>query len=149
MPRADVFFLQGVGEFASITPSADGTSVAIAFKDRPTAEAFVFGPKDIPGLGRLDFSWLPNPPPSSGPAAVSSTAGEAALPPISRDGDTEMGEAGGPSTVKGGAAAGGDGGGGGSGPRGGRVAGVAGEEKEEKEGVDYDVAEEDERWMIS
>lgn len=102
---------QGVGEFEAIEAHPDRTDTQIiTFKDRPTAESFMFGPKDIPSIGKLEFNWINTPLPlvqSSGKAASGG------------DDDVGMGNANmdGDAADKGGAA-----------------------------DVDYDVAEEDDRW---
>ncbi len=107
-----IFNMKGIGEYESITPRADRpeTTQLITFKDRFTAEKFMYGTKDIPSVGKLDFEWVNTP-----------------LPPVKvvkkDDGDTGMA----------GASADGDN----SADKG---LGV-GE-------VDYDVAEEDDRWMV-
>ena len=95
--------------------------MTIAFKDRFTAEKFFFGPKDIPGVGKLEFSWIANDPVSTRGGAV---AGGALL----KDEDTQMGGT----------------------PEQGEVSrGVGAPENEggaEREREDYDVAEEEE-WI--
>lgn len=83
----------------------------ISFKDRFTAEQFMYGTKDIPMVGKLEFSWVNTPtqlirPNNQKQATV--------------DGDTGMRDA----------AADGD-----------------NSDKAAAE-VDYDVAEEDDRWMV-
>jgi len=61
---------QGVGEYQSIEPQPDHPETQIiAFKDRPTAETFMYGTKDIPNVGTLDFSWY-NAPAAPAPAAA-------------------------------------------------------------------------------
>ena len=103
--------LQGIGEFEAIETHPDRTDFqVISFKDRFTAEQFMYGPKDIPSVGRLEFSWVNSPLPP-GRASQKHTANE---------GDTGMGEA----------SADGD-----------NSDKVAAD-------VDYDVAEEDDRWMV-
>ena len=52
---------QGLGEFLHIEPQhPDRPSEAqvVTFKDRYTAEQFVYGTKDIPGVGRVEMSWV-------------------------------------------------------------------------------------------
>lgn len=95
----------------------------ITFKDRFTAERFLHGPKDIPGVGQVDLSWVNNSLSSSTSATAS--AGGVGLVPSPHG----AGKAGGGTAME-------------------RVetdeSGVdrgAGE-------VDYDVAEEDDSWMV-
>ena len=50
--------MQGVGEFEAIETHPDKPDTQIiTFKDRPTAESFMYGTKDIPSVGKLEFSW--------------------------------------------------------------------------------------------
>ena len=104
--------MKGIGEYASITPRADRpeTTQVITFKDRFTAEKFMYGTKDIPSVGKLEFEWVNTPlPPVKTVMKDNSDTGMAGA---NADGDN--------SADKG--------------------LGV-GE-------VDYDVAEEDDRWMV-
>ena len=49
---------QGIGEFDAIEPHPDKSDTQIiTFKDRPTAESFMYGTKNIPSVGKLEFSW--------------------------------------------------------------------------------------------
>ena len=81
----------------------------ITFKDRYTAEQFIYGPKEIPSAGKVDFSWVNTPLPSA--AAVQSFGDrDTGMTNASLDGDNHADKG-------------------------------AGE-------VDYDVAEEDDRWMV-
>ena len=111
--------------------------MTITFKDRFTAEKFFYGPKDIPGVGVLEFSWVAN---QNVPSASSSTA--AAPGTVLKDGDTEMGgtatalEGGAGSAVGGSAVAG-------NAVNGGGEVGVSLAERERE---DYDVAEEED-WI--
>lgn len=82
----------------------------IIFKDRFTAESFMYGTKEVPSVGKLEFEWVNIPLP-----AVRSTMKAAVI-----GGDTGMG----------GASTDGD-----------------NTDKGAME-VDYDVAEEDDRWMV-
>jgi len=116
-------FLIGIGEFENIDTSASKDSQVITFKDRFTAEKLMYGPKDIPGVGKVEFSWVNTPlPPVTLPVPKQEEDGVG-------DADMEMG-------------------------------GVAAESEDGRENggghhghgaaeVDYDVAEEDERWMVS
>ena len=112
---------QGVGEFSHIEPNPDRPtdSQIITFKDRFTAEKFMYGTKDIPSVGKVEFAWVNTPLPPVAATAVKQAVDEG-------DGDTGMGEA----------SADGDNGG----------------KAEDGQTVvmepDYDVAEEDERWMV-
>lgn len=49
---------QGIGEFDAIElhPDKSDTQI-ITFKDRPTAESFMYGTKDIPLVGKLELNW--------------------------------------------------------------------------------------------
>ena len=70
---------QTVGDFTSIQPDEAKTFQVVTFKDRSTAEDFFYGSHEIPGVGKLDFTWVATPlPPITKPIA-------------GRDGDTEMG----------------------------------------------------------
>lgn len=95
----------------------------MAFKDRFTAERFFYGTKDIPNVGRVDFAWV------SEPLAPVNGA-------VAKNGDMEMadgdGNADGELAEKAPAASG---------------TGVDGKERERE--VDYDVAEEDDRWVVT
>lgn len=84
---------------------------AVIFKDRFTAEQFMYGAKDIPGVGKVELTWMYDPP-----ATIARSNPKQSTP----GGDIGMG----------GASADGDNG----------DKGAA--------DVDYDVAEEDDRWMV-
>ena len=89
-------------------------AMTVSFKDRFTAEKFMYGGKAIPGVGKVELAWVSTP-----------------LPPvrteqIDANGDTDMGLPN--ATTEG---------------NGARDSGHQTAE------VDYDVAEEDERWMVS
>ena len=57
-------FIQGIGDFDSIEPdSAHPDMQVIAFKDRYTAEQFFYGSKHIPGVGKVELSWVTTPLP--------------------------------------------------------------------------------------
>ena len=86
--------------------------MTVAFKDRFTAEKFMYGGKDIPGVGNLEFAWVSTPVP---PIKVEK---------VDAAGDTDMGL---PSATM-------------------ETGGERGNGQQAAE-VDYDVAEEDERWM--
>ncbi|KAL4933342.1 CCCH zinc finger and RRM domain protein [Aspergillus undulatus] len=56
-------FLIGIGEYESITPNpSEEDSLIVAFKERYLAEKFMFGRRNIPSVGEVQLSWVPNPP---------------------------------------------------------------------------------------
>ncbi|KAK2758208.1 hypothetical protein FQN54_004052 [Arachnomyces sp. PD_36] len=127
-------FLVGVGGFDSIeqNPSRPDSQI-VSFKDRYMAEQLMYGPSDIPEVGKVEFSWVAGPAP---PTAGSSSGAAGATPGQNGgdDGDTMMGGAGaGESDPL--AAMRKDGNGNGNGGGGGHE-------------VDYDVAEVDDGWGI-
>ena len=71
-----------MGEFEAIEshPDRPDTQV-VTFKDRPTAEAFMYGNHDIPAVGKLDFAWFNAPALSAQPISKQSEV----------DGDVGMG----------------------------------------------------------
>ncbi|KAF6220650.1 hypothetical protein HO133_003083 [Letharia lupina] len=75
-------YLLGVGEFEAIEghPDRPDTQV-VTFKDRPTAETFMYGVHDIPLVGKLDFAWFNAPGVSGQPTPKQAET----------DGDTGMG----------------------------------------------------------
>ena len=59
-----------MGEFEAIEPHPDRPDTqVVTFKDRPTAEAFMYGNHDIPAVGKLDFAWFNAPAPLSSASA--------------------------------------------------------------------------------
>lgn len=75
-------FLLGVGEFEAIEAHPDRSDTqVVTFKDRPTAETFMYGNHDIPLVGKLDFAWFNAPGVSSQPT----------LKELEADGDIGMG----------------------------------------------------------
>lgn len=80
--ETDVVEMQGVGEFEAIEghPDRPDTQV-VTFKDRPTAETFMYGVHDIPLVGKLDFAWFNAPGVSGQPTPKQAET----------DGDTGMG----------------------------------------------------------
>ncbi|KAL4803482.1 hypothetical protein BDV18DRAFT_144834 [Aspergillus unguis] len=63
--------LIGVGEYESVTPNPDQEdSLIISFKERYLAEKFMFGSRNIPSVGEIQLSWVPNPPISIPPAST-------------------------------------------------------------------------------
>ncbi|KAG8528515.1 uncharacterized protein KY384_007433 [Bacidia gigantensis] len=119
--------LLGVGEFEAINSHPDlPDSMIVSFQDRPTAESFFYGSRDLAGVGKVEFSWYNAP----SVATNGTTKGEGngvgkqiAIGETDGDGDVGMHGA--------------DGVGDGDGER--AEGGGGGE-------VDYDVAEEDHRW---
>ena len=72
-----------MGEFEAIEPHPDRPDTqVVTFKDRPTAETFMYGNHDIPAVGKLEFSWFNAPAPS---------AGQSTPKPSEADGDVGMG----------------------------------------------------------
>ncbi|KAB8235561.1 hypothetical protein ETB97_006890 [Aspergillus alliaceus] len=56
-------FLIGVGEYESIQPNPEQSdSLIVAFKERYIAEKFMYGPWQIPSVGEVQLTWVPNPP---------------------------------------------------------------------------------------
>lgn len=56
-------YLIGVGEYESIEPNPDRSdSLVVAFKERYLAEKLMFGTTDIPSVGKVELSWVANPP---------------------------------------------------------------------------------------
>lgn len=113
---------QGIGEFEAIESPADRTDFQIiTFKDRFTAERFLHGPKDVPGVGQVDLSWVNN---SSSSSSAVATGVSGSLPPFQggakSEGETGMDR---------------------------MEADDSGLDRGAGE-VDYDVAEEDDRWMV-
>ncbi|KAI9874638.1 MAG: hypothetical protein M1830_009530 [Pleopsidium flavum] len=101
-------YLLGIGEFENIEANPDRPdSQVITFKDRFTAEKFMYGSTEIPSVGKVEFSWINMPLP---PVTVT---------PKQQDGDTNMTEGDGAAVAEGARTA----------------------------DVDYDVAEDDDRWM--
>jgi hypothetical protein len=118
---------QGVGDYDSITPNPnDPDSLIIAFKERYIAEKFFYGARNIPSVGEIQVSWVPNPPlptpSSSGQPLPSASSGLDAK--TASDEDTIM-----------------------------ESAPMPGDQAGRKDGninadVDYDVAEEDDSWGV-
>ena len=109
---------QGLGEYDNIEPSLSSSStLVVSFKQRFEAEKLFYGSKDIPGVGKVEMSWV------SSVAASSTRPGRRDDDDVKMEGASEDGTGG---TEKIGAATNGGGGGGGK----------AAEQ-------DFDVAEED------
>ncbi|OKL58052.1 hypothetical protein UA08_06685 [Talaromyces atroroseus] len=67
-------YLIGVGEYESIEPNPDRPdSLIVAFKERYLAEKLMFGPAEIPSVGKVELSWVANTPITS---AVMPTEGQ-------------------------------------------------------------------------
>ena len=111
---------QGLGEYDNIEPSPSSSStLVVSFKQRFEAEKLFYGSKDIPGVGKVEMSWV------SSTTATSAKAGRRDDDDVKMDGASEDGTSG---VEKMGAATNGGVGGGGG--------GKAAEQ-------DFDVAEED------
>ena len=62
-------FRQGIGEYEDISsgtnddhaPNSDVDTLVIRFKDRATAETFMYGSKEIPNVGKLEYKWHSTP----------------------------------------------------------------------------------------
>ncbi|KAL8725485.1 MAG: hypothetical protein Q9166_007323 [cf. Caloplaca sp. 2 TL-2023] len=105
--------LFAVGEYEAIEPHADKSDMQIVtFKDRKTAERFMYGTKNISSVGKVDLTWVNTPL----PPAQSATK-------LDADEDSTMGN----TDTKGNQQT--------------TTVDVA--------EVDYDVAEEDDRWMAT
>ncbi|KAL3461592.1 hypothetical protein BJX64DRAFT_260503 [Aspergillus heterothallicus] len=123
-------FLIGVGDYDSITPNSDPNdpdSLIIAFKERYIAEKFYYGARNIPSVGEIQLSWVPNPPlpiPSSSGQSGSLPSTSVDAKAGASDEDTVMESA--PTPVD----------------QAGRKDGNANAD------VDYDVAEEDDSWGV-
>ncbi|KAL8742833.1 MAG: hypothetical protein Q9184_008187, partial [Pyrenodesmia sp. 2 TL-2023] len=111
--------LQVVGEFEAIEPHGEKSDTQIVtFKDRKTAEKFMYGTKNIPNVGMVELAWVNTPLPPVKPTASMDVDGDATMSNSNTNGES----------VK---------------RRGGDGHTTAPEAVE----VDYDVAEEDDRWM--
>ncbi|EFW14891.1 hypothetical protein D8B26_000459 [Coccidioides posadasii str. Silveira] len=76
-------YLLTIGEYDSIEPNPDRQdSQIVAFKDRYVAEQLIYGTSDIPGVGRVEMTWVANPP---------ITASAQPAVPKKMDGDATMG----------------------------------------------------------
>ncbi|KAI9789414.1 MAG: hypothetical protein M1816_006074 [Peltula sp. TS41687] len=77
-------YLLGVGEFENIelNPGRKDSQI-ITFKDRFTAEKFIYGSPEIPSVGKVELSWVNNNPgPSSTPTTATITASTSNKAPI-------------------------------------------------------------------
>ncbi|OJD19839.1 hypothetical protein AJ78_00198 [Emergomyces pasteurianus Ep9510] len=71
-------FLLGVGEYENIEPNPDQPdSQIVSFKDRYIAEKLMYGPTDIPSVGKVEFSWVAN-----APSAPGTRDGSVSAPPL-------------------------------------------------------------------
>lgn len=58
-----MYSLQGVGEYESIEANPERPdSLVVTFKERYLAEKLMFGPAEIPHVGKVELSWVANPP---------------------------------------------------------------------------------------
>ena len=80
--KTELMEVQGVGEFEAIEAHPDRSDTqVVTFKDRITAETFMYGNQDIPLVGKLDFAWFNAPGVPAQPTPKL----------IEADGDTRMG----------------------------------------------------------
>ncbi|KAA8573925.1 hypothetical protein EYC84_005470 [Monilinia fructicola] len=92
-PRVDESLrehLLGVGEYTELTNTPTGCQ--ITFKDRHTAEKFMFGLQngEIPSVGKVDLSWIQTPlPPVTLPNPQSSLGGGRAESDVKMEGGME------------------------------------------------------------
>lgn len=101
-----------MGEYEAIEQHAEKPDIQIVtFKDRKTAERFMYGTKNIPSVGKVELAWVNTPPPVR-PATKQEGDDDAVM----GNADTNGGQ---PSTTA------------------------------EAAEVDYDVAEEDDRWLAT
>lgn len=69
---------QGLGEYESIEPNTDQPdTLTVVFKERYQAEKFMFGPWNIPSVGEVQLTWLPNPPLPTTGSGTSTPSGAA------------------------------------------------------------------------
>ena len=107
-----------MGEFEAIETHPDKSdTLVITFKDRQTAEGFIHGTKDIPNVGKLQYSWYnaPSTATASSPNPVTKVGGVSG----NDSNDVTIGD---DSAI------------------------TNGDERGATGEVDYDVAEEDDRW---
>ena len=81
----------------------------ITFKDRRTAEKFMYGSKNIPSVGQVELAWVNTPPAPLHPATKTNTGEDSMMANSNTNGDHHANTA-------------------------------------DAADVDYDVAEEDDRW---
>ncbi|GFF22532.1 uncharacterized RNA-binding protein C902.04 [Aspergillus udagawae] len=118
-------FLIGVGEYESIEPHPEQPStVVVAFKERYQAEKFMRGPWNIPSVGEVQLTWVPNPPMVVGTLAQITGPGSDTKP--TSDEDTVMESTAGSSLP----------------------ADQLNARKDGNHDVDYDVAEMDDSWGV-
>ncbi|KAL4909992.1 hypothetical protein BDW74DRAFT_144173 [Aspergillus multicolor] len=125
--------LIGIGEYESVTPNpTEENSLIVAFKERYQAEKFMFSARNIPSVGEVQLSWVPNPPISIPPSAPGQQGvGTPGLDgKVGSDEDTIMDSVSDQDQVRGGNQA--------NGAAAGPAAGAA--------EMDYDVAEDDDTW---
>lgn len=118
-------FLIGVGEYESIESHPEQpNTVVVAFKERYQAEKFMRGPWNIPSVGEVQLSWVPNPAVSAATSAQISGPGSDTKP--TSDEDTVMESTAGSS----------------------QPADQLNSRKDGSHDVDYDVAEMDDSWGV-
>lgn len=118
---------QGIGEFEAIDSPPDRVDFQIiTFKDRFTAERFLHGTKDIPGVGQVELNWVNNTPSSSYPPIAGAGTGGSLSSSLHGGGAKSEGATSVEPTVE---------------------MDDSGADRGAGE-VDYDVAEEDDRWMV-
>ncbi|KAK2789999.1 hypothetical protein FQN52_005809 [Onygenales sp. PD_12] len=88
-------FLIGMGEYENIEPNPDrADSQIVSFKDRYMAEQLMYGPTEIPSVGKVEYSWVANA--AAAPSSSSTTApatrdnSVSALPAKKEDEDAVM-----------------------------------------------------------
>ena len=101
-----------MGEYEAIEQHAEKPDTQIVtFKDRKTAERFMYGTKSIPSVGKVELAWV-NTPPQVRPVTKQDGDDDAVMANADTNGNQ-------PSTTA------------------------------EAAEVDYDVAEEDDRWLAT
>ena len=66
--------------------------MTVAFRDRFTAEKLFFAPRDVPGVGTVEMTWLPNAAaPVTPPTTTTTPSATAPARKGDKDGDTAMG----------------------------------------------------------
>lgn len=130
-PGIDILtVIKGIGEYESIEPNPDRPdSQIVTFKDRYIAEKLMYGPTYIPSVGKVELSWVANPPQPTPPTtSADRSGGVEATAEAKKEGmeeDAVMGNTG-------------------DGEHGASSAGKYGGNHE----VDYDVAEVDDSWGV-
>ena len=125
--------LTTIGDFLSVSPGGANAetdppdALTVVFKNRAVAERLFYGARDIPGVGRLDISWVRDPLP------LATIAQDNDIPKANgAEGDTPMtGDDEERAAESNGSAEDGI---------------ISGEDPGSPRAVDYDVAEDDDRW---